>query len=399
MQPSQQQAPQMARIEPTTASQLEAVTGAAITAFQGAADGSSIMAALDLAASINELRLLFDKPEIKERIVALQDTPLGFRTDKDPKVKRKKKNQQTGKWEEIVNTPYPYEIVKEAAIESLLRGLQLVGNQFNIISERFYCTKEGFEALIRRLAFVTDFRAVIGVPRALSGGSVVDCSATWMQNGKPQSLEACIPVKTDDWTGVDQLVGKATRKFYKRTFECMTGNSMPEGDASELDGVAVLQAVPSASAALPAPAKTPAAPVIAAAAAPVPTLTEEQQQKIRAALQRQLTPMGVAAFTAEVCQTFGVEGLDGIFAENFSALMKSLGDPVSRERWNRGCSHSNNEPVLTAEQIAELSAPAPGKAEQEPAPATRAATASAPQPAAAPAEEAEGDAAVQSELM
>lgn len=404
MQPSQPQALQMARIEPTTASQLEAVTGAAITAFQGAADGSSIMAALNLAASINDLRILFDQPEIKERIIALQDTPLGFRTDRDPKVKRGKKNRQTGVWEEKFNTPYPYEIVKEAAIEALLRGLQLVGNQFNIISERFYCPKEGFEALIRRLAFVTDFRPVIGVPKTLSGGSVVDCRATWMQNGKSQSLEASIPVKSDDYSGVDQLVGKATRKFLKRCYECMTGNSIPEGDASELDGVAVLQAVPSASAALPAPTKTPAAPpAIAAAAAPVPTLTDAQQQQILAALEKQLSAVGCAAFTADACRAFGVEAFGEIPAENFSALMQSLADPAARKRWNRGCSHVDDEPILTAEQIAELSPPAPGEAEQKPALAPRSAaaraTALAPEPAAAPAEEAEGDAAIQSQLM
>ena len=112
------------------------------------------------------------------------------------------------------------------------------------------------------------------------------------------------------------------------------------------------------------PAETPAAPpAIAAAAAPVATLTEQQQEQIITALERQLSPVGQAAFTVDACGAFGVEALAAIPAEHHSALMQSLGNAGSRERWNRGCGHSTGEPVLSAEQIASLSQSRPEAAE------------------------------------
>jgi hypothetical protein len=75
-------------------------------------------------------------------------------------------------------------------------------------------------------------------------------------------------------------------------------------------------------------------------------------------------------------------------AEHHSSLMQSLGNAGSRERWNRGCGHSDGEPVLSAEQIAELTPPEPAAAPAAPAPVTqRAKPATAAAPAPAPAEE------------
>lgn len=140
------------------------------------------------------------------------------------------------------------------------------------------------------------------------------------------------------------------------------------------------------------PAEAPAAPpVITAAAAPVATLTEQQQQQILTALERQLTPVGRAAFTVDACGAFGVELLGEIPAEQHTALMQSIGNAGNRERWNRGCGHVDGEPVLTAEQIAELSPQAPQQVaggEPEPLPQQRAkpaARAAAPATQAAPA--------------
>jgi hypothetical protein len=369
----------LAVIANDTATAIEQATASAVTAFNGATDGGSILAALNLAAAVQDLRELFSRPEIQSRIQALQDTPLGFRTDRDPRIK----NRKTGQ----ANTPYPYDVVQEAAIEGMLRGLQLVGNQFNIISGRFYCTKEGFEALIKKLDFVTDFRPSIGVPQTKAGGALVECTATWLQNGKEQALTAVIPVKGDDYSGADQLIGKASRKFLRRCYEVMSGNSMPEGEAVEPDAGVTL---------LPAPAAQAPTPALAASAAPVAILTEQQVQQVRTATTRQLTPVGVAAFEASICQACGVEALEGIPAELHTALMQRLADPANRDRWDRGCDHLSGEPILTADQIAELlpqeeeveepqqeEAPAPAPA---PAATRRAAPATAPAVAAEPAE-------------
>lgn len=215
----------MPAVPTETAQALDEANTRAIAAFAGASNGGGIMAALDVAKGIEDLRVLFDQPEIRARVVALQDTPLGFRTDRDPKVK----NRKTGE----PNTPYSYEVVKDAAIEAGLRGLQLVGNQFNIIAGRFYGTKEGLEFLIRKMPAVTDFRPVVGVPAVKPGGVLIDCEATWQQGGKPMAVKVTIPIKSDDFSSADQLIGKATRKLLARCYSIMTGNTMPEGEAGD----------------------------------------------------------------------------------------------------------------------------------------------------------------------
>jgi recombination protein RecT len=157
------------------------------------------------------------------------------------------------------------------------------------------------------------------------------------------------------------------------------------------------------------PAEAPEAPpAIAAAAAPVATLTEQQQQQILTALERQLTPIGRAAYLADACRAFGAEALAAIPAEHHSALMQSLANAGSRERWNRGCGHVDGEPLLTAEQIAELTPQAPEAPEQAAPRAARQATKAAAPAAPSPAPEPEpadeeqqepGDDLIQSELV
>ena len=160
------------------------------------------------------------------------------------------------------------------------------------------------------------------------------------------------------------------------------------------------------------PAEAPAAPpAIAATAAPVATLTEQQQLQINTALNRQLTPVGRAAFTVDACGTFGVEAFAEIPAEKHTVLMQSIGNAGFRERWDRGCGHANGEPVLTAEQIADLTPDAAEPAPTQPAaPTPRAkptarAAAPAPEAAAQPEPEPEegddegSDEALQAELM
>lgn len=222
----------LAPIKPEIATALAEVSSAAAAAFSSASSGlPNVAAALEVAGAIEDLRAQFDQTEIRQRIIALQDSPLGFRTDRDPKTKRKKRRDESGP--EEYNTPYGWEVVRDCSIEATLRGLQLVGNQFNIISSRAYVTKEGFEYLIRRLAHVSAFKPIIGVPRTLNGGALVECEATWMHGNVAQSLKVTIPVKGDDFSGADQLIGKATRKFLRRCYEMMTGQSVPEGDAAD----------------------------------------------------------------------------------------------------------------------------------------------------------------------
>jgi len=222
-------------ISAATAGKLQSATSAALDAFNSAAGENSVMAALNVAQGLADLRELFDSPEIKPRILALQDKAIGFRTDKDPAVNNRKTGQP--------NVPYGWEVVRDCCIEATLKGLQLVGNQMNIISTRMYATKEGYEGLIRKQKQITDFAPTIHVPRAAGNGNgvLIECEATWNHDGKPQSIKATIPVKTDDYSTIEQSLGKATRKFYKRCYERMTGNSIGDGDATEVDGDVIVE--------------------------------------------------------------------------------------------------------------------------------------------------------------
>lgn len=216
----------MSNIVKLNSNTVDALRGAstkAVEVFHSTQGGAiDIAAALTVAESIHELRELFSDPSIKDRITKLQDTALGFRTDRDPRIKNRKTNEY--------NTPYSYEVVKDCAIEATLRGLQIVGNHWNIISGRTYVTKEGFEFLIRKVKGLAKFNPTIGVPKSLNGGALVECSAKWVLNNEEDACAATIPVKGDDYSNADQYIGKATRKFLKRCYEQMTGVSVPDGE-------------------------------------------------------------------------------------------------------------------------------------------------------------------------
>jgi len=367
----------LAVIPQATASALEAAATQAVTGFTAASSGS-ILAQLEVAANIEQLRTLFDDPQIKARIIALQDAPIGFRTDKDPKIKNFKTNQY--------NAPYPYEIVKDIVIEASLRGLQLVGNQFNIIAGRFYCTKEGFEGLIRKLDFVADFRPIIGVPMAKSGGVIVECSATWKQHGSERNIQASIPIKENSTGTADQYIGKATRKLLKRCYEMMTGNSISDGDAE--DSQPLLPASPAhAIAGQASHEQAPVAPAVVAAAAPVAGLTPQQIQVIMTAAERQLSSVGVAAFTADMFNAFGVEDLGKIPADKQRSIIACLNNATNRAQWDQGNSQAGDQ-ILSDEEIAQLQGEPEPDATPKPEPAAEAST----------AEEAEDDGVGQMEL-
>lgn len=317
--------------------QIELITGQASVTFLAARE-NNIMAALQSADYIEQLRELFSRPEIQSRVQRLQDTPLGFRTDRDPAIINSKTGQP--------NKPYEYAIVREAVIEALLRGLQLVGNQFNIIAGRFYCTKEGFESLIRNQTSVTSFRPVIGVPEN-KGGSVVPenkggnvtvyCTATWLQSGEPASLEVEIPIRVNSASTADQLIGKAKRKFLARCYEQMSGNSMPEGDAESVQAN-VSVAKPLQDKAVKSTGARQASHVV--------TLTKKQQEHILGAAERVLTPNGVKTFLIDIPQIFGVNELPEISAEMFTNIMQNIVNVQCKENWNAGRSAKDGTQII-----------------------------------------------------
>ncbi len=226
----------MNSIPETTTQALQIASTRAATAYRDANQGAlNVAAALVVADSIGQLRTMLDAPEVRQRVEALRDCPIGFRSDRDPKIINSKTQKP--------NEPYPWEVTRDCALEASMRGLQLVGNHFNILAGRCYVTKEGLEYLIRSMEGVTDFRPVIGIPKNTASGMQVECSATWKQGGKEMSVSAVIPVKSDQYSFAEQLMGKASRKLYARVYAMMSGVGTPDGDAGEVVDVAQLQNV------------------------------------------------------------------------------------------------------------------------------------------------------------
>ncbi len=189
----------------------------------GAANFEQSLAAADAMALLLEEM----KPHMP-RVMKLMNTSLGFKTDKDPA--KAKPNQPV--------VPYSEEVVRHAVVNALLRGVQLLGNQFNVIAGGSYITKEGYSYLLKKLPGFSDFQPIVGVPKKVESiGTCVSCKATWKLNGVPGSIGTpdpiVIPVKVDDWTTNDAVIGKATRKFYKRVYDQITGCDTPDGEVGD----------------------------------------------------------------------------------------------------------------------------------------------------------------------
>lgn len=94
--------------------------------------------------AVNVIALLREalSDEVMERVfMPLMNTKVGFLTDRNG---RPRKNG-------TVQPLYTIPVVRDAIIDAVSIGLLPTGNQFNIIAERMYPTKEGYTALLRKL--------------------------------------------------------------------------------------------------------------------------------------------------------------------------------------------------------------------------------------------------------
>ncbi len=173
-----------------------------------------------MAAGIRALEQLIT-PAMMEDVVALQNKPIGFRTDKDG--------------------GYPIDVLKSCIIEAVLRGLRTVGNEFNIIAGRLYITKEGMARLVSEYPGMTQLKLEFGVPGTNASGALVNCSATWFVNGVADKLERTIPIRVNKGMGCDAILGKATRKLLASVYGRLTGSEhgVPEGDVMDAEHVKV----------------------------------------------------------------------------------------------------------------------------------------------------------------
>lgn len=205
---------------------IEAVEQLASKYNMGAlASVGRVQRAVMLARGVLELGRAIDP--LMGDIMQLQNRKLGFLTDRDPRKGSSK-------------PPYSVAEVKECVLEALLLGLNVCGNEWNIISGSCYVTKEGLGRLVAEVPGLTNLRISPGVPKMSEGGAVVRVHATWRLNGHEQMLtdEAgepgrSIAVRLNAGMGVDGALGKATRKALAAIYQQVTGSAIMDGEAGD----------------------------------------------------------------------------------------------------------------------------------------------------------------------
>lgn len=160
-------------------------------------------------------------PEVMEKVfMPLMNTKIGFLTDRNGRPNSRG----------VVKPLYTVEVVRDAIIDAVAIGLLPTGNQFNIIADRMYPTKEGYTALLRKLG-VKYFIEVSYDKSQTQGFAEIPCKISYQYNGEKNGFSIVATVKKDDYSSPDQLRGKAERRAKKALYEYITGCDF--GDADE----------------------------------------------------------------------------------------------------------------------------------------------------------------------
>jgi hypothetical protein len=208
------------------AAEIEEIANGALVHFQNA---GSMADELAVAQAIVDLRKALT-PEVMAPIMALMNTDLGFRTDRDPA----QKDKNTG----LPYIPYSVDVVRDVVIEAKLRGFRCVGNELNIIAHRFYAAQNGFFRKltdIKSFPGLSGFRDSYGLPKITTQGATVVAKAQWTLNGKQDSYEQEFGIKVNAMMGADAIIGKARRKLCKRVHDILLGINTPEGEVGDVD--------------------------------------------------------------------------------------------------------------------------------------------------------------------
>lgn len=173
--------------------------------------------AYKIATAAGNLKKLLNAEYMKP-IMDLQNNRLGFKTDKP--------------------SGYDEATVKNCLIEAVLMGVQPFGNQFNIIAGSSYITKEGYGYLLKNFPGLS-YEIIPSLPRIKDESAAVLMKITWQLNGSPTVVrELDIPIKANKFMGADGVIGKATRKARAWLFNTLNDSEFPDGDISDMEGVA-----------------------------------------------------------------------------------------------------------------------------------------------------------------
>lgn len=173
--------------------------------------------------------------EYMKPIMALQGSSLGFKTDLDT-IKEK---DAKGKLVTRKGDGYPLEIVRDCLIEAIFLGLEVTGNQFNIIGGNMYPTREGFGALLDKMKGLKKnftYKSISQPPGQKVANVIVQID--WQFDGEAAHKQTIdFPIKSNEYTSYDALVGKAERKAKRWLTNTIKGTDISDGDVNDIPHV------------------------------------------------------------------------------------------------------------------------------------------------------------------
>lgn len=208
--------------------QLRETAGLYVEAIEHAAN--HLEKTLIISDGIRKLRGLLTDEVMDKFIMPLQNSPLGFLTDRDPSKGGKE--------------PYGREVVRECAVATFLAGLRLVDNEVNIIAGRMMPVLNGWRRKVKELPGVTDAEVLTGTAGVEGSVAKIAISARAKLNGVPVELKnnegkpgrtIHIPIKSAQYETVDTWRGKAERRAWKALFERLNGGVSSVMDQPEED--------------------------------------------------------------------------------------------------------------------------------------------------------------------
>jgi hypothetical protein len=185
---------------------------------------------LVIANGLNSLRAFFQNEEVKKLVETMQDSTLGFLTDRDP-ISLAKYNKKASP--QYYKKAYSYDQIVEALIPPMLEGYRFTGNEINIINGKGMPVKSGKHRKINEL--VGKFTHSVGGPVKEGIVAKMRCQAKWYVGGTEYSIgygdDICvIHVEFDQYSGIDKLIGLAESKLFSRVLTRISGKLVIEGD-------------------------------------------------------------------------------------------------------------------------------------------------------------------------
>ena len=180
---------------------------------------TTLAGAIALCDGVQRLNMLVT-PEIMAKVMVLCDHPSGFSTDR-----RKGSGSKY--------PAYTADEVKPCFVQSLLEGLPLIGNHWNILFASCYTTGKGWLYKIANIPGITDVIVSPGAPGNLkeSNNKVVRVAISWRHEGSLRRLVnergepwALIEVCPKNNSGPEMWVGVAKAKALHRAYCQITGS-------------------------------------------------------------------------------------------------------------------------------------------------------------------------------